>query len=309
MLNYKVTAAISDGVDSPFTSPVNASGPTATDGTEFSAELLTQIWGAFQAFLAASGFAPSGTADKADISEILDAIVEQAQGRAVFVKESGGSAANAYVVEANTSLTPQGTSTGVNGKAHSYFAGMVLIFDIVAPNTTTSTVNAFGLGTEFIKTPDGNNVVAGDLSGRLVLRYDGTNFIVLESGGISVFDDIKATGGIVPGVAPSTPLANTLYRENFARAWINFNGTGTIAIRDSFNVASITDNGVGNYTVTWDTDFADVNYAPTTGAENGAIVGIANAPLVGSIQIFSFNSSTNAAIDSNIVFVAAMGDQ
>lgn len=221
MLNYKVTAAISDSVDSPFTGPVNASGPTATDGTEFSAELLTQTWGAFQALLAASGFAPSGTADVADASETLDAIVEQAQGRAIFVKESGGSAADAYLVIANTSLTPQGTSTGANGSAHSYFAGMVLIFDIVAPNTGTSTVNAFGLGVQFIKTPDGNNVIAGDLSGRLKLRYDGTNFIVLESGGSSLFATVKADtilGQFLGEVASAGFLINNGYKEDIPAA-------------------------------------------------------------------------------------------
>jgi len=35
------------------------------------------------------------------------------------------------------------------------------------------------------------------------------------------------------------------------KAWVNFNGTGTIAIRDSYNVTSLTDNGVGDYTVTF----------------------------------------------------------
>jgi hypothetical protein len=35
----------------------------------------------------------------------------------------------------------------------------------------------------------------------------------------------------------------------FCRAWVNFNGTGTVAIRASFNVSSITDNGTGDYTV------------------------------------------------------------
>ena len=47
----------------------------------------------------------------------------------------------------------------------------------------------------------------------------------------------------------------------FARAWVNFNGTGTVAIRDSFNVSSITDNGTGNYTVTFTNAMSDANYA------------------------------------------------
>ena len=47
----------------------------------------------------------------------------------------------------------------------------------------------------------------------------------------------------------------------FCRAWVNFNGTGTVAIRASFNVSSITDNGVGDYTVNFTTAMPDVNYA------------------------------------------------
>jgi hypothetical protein len=45
------------------------------------------------------------------------------------------------------------------------------------------------------------------------------------------------------------------------RAWVNFNGTGTVAIRDSGNVSSITDNGTGNYTVNFTTAMPDANYA------------------------------------------------
>lgn len=45
------------------------------------------------------------------------------------------------------------------------------------------------------------------------------------------------------------------------RAWVNFNGTGTVAIRASFNVSSITDNGTGDYTVNFTTALADTNYS------------------------------------------------
>ena len=45
------------------------------------------------------------------------------------------------------------------------------------------------------------------------------------------------------------------------RAWVNFNGTGTVAIRASGNVSSITDNGTGDYTVNFTTAMPDVNYA------------------------------------------------
>jgi hypothetical protein len=46
-----------------------------------------------------------------------------------------------------------------------------------------------------------------------------------------------------------------------ARAWVNFNGTNTVAIRASGNVSSITDNGAGDYTVNFTTAMPDINYS------------------------------------------------
>jgi hypothetical protein len=55
------------------------------------------------------------------------------------------------------------------------------------------------------------------------------------------------------------------------RAWVNFNGTGTVAIRGSGNVTSITDNGTGDYTVNFTTAMPDANYAVigSSGGQNG----------------------------------------
>jgi hypothetical protein len=55
------------------------------------------------------------------------------------------------------------------------------------------------------------------------------------------------------------------------RAWVNFNGTGTVAIRASGNVSSITDNGTGEYTINFTTALADADYATisTMGSRNG----------------------------------------
>lgn len=50
--------------------------------------------------------------------------------------------------------------------------------------------------------------------------------------------------------------------ENYkCKAWVNFNGTGTVAIRASGNVSSITDNGTGDYTINFTTAMADGSYA------------------------------------------------
>jgi hypothetical protein len=60
----------------------------------------------------------------------------------------------------------------------------------------------------------------------------------------------------IPTVSGTAPLY-------MCRAWVNFNGTGTVAIRASGNVTSITDNGTGDYTVNFTTAMTDANYAPT----------------------------------------------
>ena len=53
------------------------------------------------------------------------------------------------------------------------------------------------------------------------------------------------------------------------RAWVNFNGTGTVAIRASGNVSSITDNGKGDYTVNFTTNMEDANYSVQVTADHG----------------------------------------
>jgi len=71
----------------------------------------------------------------------------------------------------------------------------------------------------------------------------------------------SATVSTVNGTAP---LA-------FCRAWVNFNGTGTVAIRASGNVSSITDNGAGNYSVNFATAMPDADYAPVISVEESGI--------------------------------------
>ena len=63
--------------------------------------------------------------------------------------------------------------------------------------------------------------------------------------------------GLVAALAAKLAVAS----DAVCRAWIQFDGTGTIAIDDSFNVSSITDIGVGIYKIDWDTAFANANYS------------------------------------------------
>jgi hypothetical protein len=56
-------------------------------------------------------------------------------------------------------------------------------------------------------------------------------------------------------------LATQNGMTGIAKAWVNFNGTGTVAINGSFNVSSITDNGTGDYTVNFTTAMPNANYS------------------------------------------------
>jgi hypothetical protein len=79
----------------------------------------------------------------------------------------------------------------------------------------------------------------------------------------------------------STSSANVI--QGSAKAWVNFNGSGTVAIRASYNVSSITDNGTGDYTVNFTNAFADANYAFIAQAGNGGASQTAGTSYSGAV--------------------------
>jgi hypothetical protein len=95
------------------------------------------------------------------------------------------------------------------------------------------------------------------------------------------------------------------------RAWVNFNGTGTVAIRGSGNVSSITDNGAGDYTVNFTTAMSDANYSGslTTGDAAGTslIASTYNfiaSPTASAWRILTFTRAAGTVTDSPFVFAA-----
>ena len=88
-----------------------------------------------------------------------------------------------------------------------------------------------------------------------------------------------------------------------AKAWVNFNGTGTVAIRRAFNVSSVTDNGVGQYTITFTTAMVDANYSATYGA-NGNTSGYAGSITQNAGSLLIFGSVAGGYNDIPIANVA-----
>ena len=102
------------------------------------------------------------------------------------------------------------------------------------------------------------------------------------------------------------------------RAWVNFNGTGTVAIRASGNVSSITDNGTGDYTINFATAMPDANYAVfglvnTPGLTNPShVLGVRSSGSVASpslkstsqVQVITGSAGSGTVVDMSEVYVS-----
>ena len=77
-------------------------------------------------------------------------------------------------------------------------------------------------------------------------------------------DNLKGstTGGSINVLGEGTS-ATTNLQQGLCKAWINFDGSGTVSTNDSFNISTLTDNGVGENTTTYTNSFGSANYTGT----------------------------------------------
>ena len=135
-------------------------------------------------------------------------------------------------------------------------------------------------------TINGSDTAAGDTGG---LGFTSAEGLILTGQGssndVTIKNDADGTVAVIPtgttnfGFDSGFGSATTVYG---CRAWVNFVGTGTVAIGASGNVSSITDNGTGDYTVNFATNMPDANYATqgmskSTGGNTGFHVILKNA--------------------------------
>jgi hypothetical protein len=90
------------------------------------------------------------------------------------------------------------------------------------------------------------------------------------------------------GQLRTTVTGTTMMDDYGCRAWVNFNGTGTVAIRASGNVTSITDNGTGNYTINFTNAMPDANY--TT-------VATCSSDTDGFLKVVALNSRSGSSVN------------
>ena len=108
----------------------------------------------------------------------------------------------------------------------------------------------------------------------------------------------------------STSSTNCI--QGSAKAWVNFNGTGTPAIRGSYNVSSITDNGTGDYTINFTNAFANTNYAAFASGGNGSSASKVTldipiaTPTTSAIRVYATNYLGNAG-DYAYIYISVFG--
>lgn len=142
------------------------------------------------------------------------------------------------------------------------------------------------------------------------IEQDGSAILSIDaSGNLTVPNNLSVTGTAPIPDALSTASGSA--PSYSARAWVSFNGTGTVAIRGSANVSSITDNGTGNYDVNFTTSMADTNYATTaTGAGVSGMATIrdvwvqAESEATGHTTINSYRYGGSTQIDMPFMYVA-----
>lgn len=146
--------------------------------------------------------------------------------------------------------------------------------------------NALGTGTFTLAAPNSN-------TNRTLTLPDSTGTVATAESTLAQFN----ASGSAPVYA--------------CRAWVNFNGTGTVAIRASGNVSSITDNGTGDYTVNFTTAMPDANYsAPISCSDvsgSGSLIVMAKQPSpqsTTSLTLAARQGNTGNSIDLPFIYAA-----
>jgi len=93
--------------------------------------------------------------------------------------------------------------------------------------------------------------------------------------------------------------------QGLTKYWTQFNGSGTVATVDSFNQGGLTDNGTGNYTVSFTNNMNNNDFSPTTGTKTHEEM--IEAVATSTVQLLTMNSS-GSNVDDAINSITVHGD-
>jgi hypothetical protein len=156
--------------------------------------------------------------------------------------------------------------------------------------------------------PGGANITTADGDIAVVISEGSGNWRCVSYQSVAtqaVMEAGASTGHIV------TP-GRQHYHPSAAKAWVKFSGTGTPTIAASYNVTSITDNGTGDYTVTFTNALSSANYCSVAsaalGGGNAAVCYIITQATTG-VRVATGNIATTfSAVDADNVYVVVFGD-
>ena len=132
------------------------------------------------------------------------------------------------------------------------------VYNVVTANANTGVGNTTVTFTSNTAAINVGMIIYGGGFGRgaTVSSFINANTLVVSTAAANT-----ATNTKISFVEPNRVVTADVAGPGLCKAWVNFNGTGTVAIRAAFNVSSITDNGTGTYTVNFTTAMPDANYS------------------------------------------------
>jgi hypothetical protein len=226
---------------------------------------------------------------------------------------------NDTLIETSNVLSTKLTTEGTIASASTTNLGSITTTNIISI-TGTTTITSFGSSATttnplyFVRftgaltlTHNGTSLILPSSSNITTAAGDSAMFLYLGSGNWRCLDYQRING---QAIVQGTDLTG---RDILA--WVNFNGTGTVSIRDSFNVSSITDNGAGDYTINFTTALANANYAicgigyQETGVFSAypALRSVA-APTTSSARVMWKQEAGGAGIDTPYCYLMFIGD-
>lgn len=187
-----------------------------------------------------------------------------------------------------------------------------------ANTSATPTVNPDGLGALTIVKGNGAALAAGDIEGsahELMFRYNATSgkAVLLNTAAAATAAASQAEQETGTDITKMVTPGRQQYHPSAAKFWLRFNGTGTIAINTSYNITSITDDGVGMYTGTIDTDLSSGGYCvggaakATDNNANEADFASIGAVVAGSFFIETVNAN-GTRTDCVVISAWGFGD-
>ena len=156
--------------------------------------------------------------------------------------------------------------------------------------------DASGTGTFTISAPNGN-------TDRTLVLPDEAGVVLTSASSLPA---TNLTGDVVAARITGALNASGSAPIYACRAWVNFNGTGTVVIRASGNVSSITDLGTGNYRVNFATAMPDANYAFTASLQEqnwGGMTTTYTTLQTGYVDVYTFEGQAATRYDPIYVYV------